>query len=471
MNDAEMEGGLEKFLETVREPVSEADVAAGTGIELPSVRRLLYQVMHRYECCLQVREDGTLVFDFVHPLQRIGRPTLWERVHGAGRAVWRGLSWVYRVSLAVTLVAYAIAFVVLMIAAALAASAAAKDEGPAVGAFRLVGAIFRGIFEFTTHSALIYADVDGYGYRHRHFEPTESVFRKPGGKERKKAFVASVYDFVLGPDRVQIDSGAQSRELASFVRRSGGALTVADVQALSGMSREQSERFFARFVAEFEGEAVITAEGTLVATFRELLATASQARDEEPVYFWDEYEPPHELTGNSTGRNVGVGALAAFNLAGAFAVITGTGALPTAMAEALPPAALAALGVVPMIIFSFFFLIPALRWPVVWWRNRKHHRTNIRKRLYRAIFGTREERVRFAEIVTSANERRTTEEELATRGLRSLLEETAAELGATYEMDDADELAMDATTLRREIAAREAQVVEVEAESVIFSTR
>jgi hypothetical protein len=36
---------------------------------------------------------------------------------------------------------------------------------------------------------------------------------------------------------------------------------------------------------------------------------------------------------------------------------------------------------------------------VVWPRNRKHHRTNIRKRLYRAIFGTREERLRFAESV------------------------------------------------------------------------
>ena len=459
--DKRLVAALEDFLAKAAGPVSEADVAAATGIELPTVRRLLYQVMHRFECALQVREDGTLVFDFEHPLRRIGKRSLWERIRGAGRALWRGFSWVYKASLAVTLVAYAVAFVVLILAAAIAASAAAEDEGPAEGAFRLVGAIFRGIFEFTTHSALMYADLDGYGYRHRHFEPTEALLGKAKEKKRKKSFVASVYDFVLGPDRVQIQTGAQTRELASFVRRSGGSLTVADVQALSGMSRAEAEKFFARFVAEFEGDTVITNEGVLVATFESLLASARTTHDEDPIYFWDEYEPPFEVTGNTVGRNVAVSALAGFNLAGALAVLSG----------ALPIGGATVMGAVPLVIFSLFFLLPLLRTPAVWLKNRRQHDTNVRKRLYRAIFGTREQRVRFAEIVASANERRTTEEELDVSGIRKLLQRTTEELGATYLMDDSDELAMDASTLRREMSAREGHVVELAEEEVVFSTR
>jgi hypothetical protein len=124
MEDAEAMSRLEEFLGKATGPVSEADVAAGTGIELPTVRRLLYLVMHRYECSLQVREGGTLVFDFARPLQRLGRVTLWDRIRGVGRSLWRGFSWVYRASLAVALVAYAVAFVVLLLAAANPASAA-----------------------------------------------------------------------------------------------------------------------------------------------------------------------------------------------------------------------------------------------------------------------------------------------------------------------------------------------------------
>ena len=459
MTDAADIRRIESVLEDARAPITDADVAAASALDIGNVRRLLRQLMHRYECALDVREDGALVYRFSRPLRRLDKPTWRERFHRFGRRLWRGFSWAYRASLAFVLVAYAVAFVVLIIAAALAASAAAEDEGPAEGAFRLVGAIFRGIFEFTTHSALMYADLDGFGYRHRHFEPTPALLSREK-KKHKKGFVAAVYDFVLGPDRVALPEGAQTRELAAFVRRSGGSLTVADVQALSGMSREAAEKAFARFVAEFEGNVTITADGVMVATFPALLESASRAQDAEPIYFWDEYEPPFELNGNSAGQNVLVAGLGAFNLAGALAVLSG----------ALPTGAATALGVVPLIVFSLFFALPLLRWPLVWWNNRKQHETNIRKRLYRAIFGTREERVLFDEIVERANERRTTEEELDPEALRSLIESTIDELGSSYELNNADEREMDATGLRRELEASEQVSVEAAAEAVVFST-
>ncbi len=452
---------LERFLAGSKGPVSEADVAAGTGIGIETVRSSLYELMHEYECSLDVREDGTLVFNFGGHLKRIGEPSAGDRARALGRWLWKVFSKAYRYSLAAVLVGYAVAFVVLLIAAAIAASAAAEDEGPAEGAFRLVGAIFRGIFEFTTHSAIIYADLDSRGYRHRHFEPNNPVLTKQE-KEHEKSFVASVYDFVLGPDRVEIRNGAQEREVASYVRKNGGVLTVSDVQSLSGMRREDAEKFFAQFVARFDGEANITDDGTLVGSFESLLQSSSTEQDEKVEFFWDEYEPPFELTGNTTGRNIAIALLAAFNLGGASAVMSGAAGIAGAGALAL--------GVVPLVVFTLFFAIPLMRAPVVWKNNKGQHETNVRKRLYREIFSANEEQLRFDDILQRANEHRTTEESLALTNLRTLMQDTAHEVGGSYHLNDADELALDATLIRREAAARAEVEIQVEEQEVVFST-
>jgi hypothetical protein len=461
--EPQIRSALERFLGASKGPVSEADVAAGTGIGVEIVRSALYELMHEYECSLEVREDGALVFDFGDGLQRIGEPSASERLRVFGRWLWKVFSKGYRYSLAFVLVGYAVTFVVLLLAAAIAASAAAKDEGPAEGAFRLVGAIFRGIFEFTTHSALIYANIDGRGYRHRHFEPKNPILSKQK-KEHEKAFIASVYDFVLGPDRVQIHDGAQEREVASFVRQNGGVLTVSDVQALSGMSRAEAEKFFARFVARFDGEANITEDGTLVGSFETLLQSSSAEQDEPVQFFWDEYEPPFELTGNTKGRNVAVALLAGFNLAGAGIVTSGA-------AAGLAGGIVTALGIIPLIIFTLFFALPLMRAPVVWRNNKHQHETNVRKRLYREIFSANEESLRFEDILERANKHRTTEESLALTNLRTLMQDTAHEVGGTYDLNEADELALDASVIRREAKARAEAEFQLEEQEVVFSTK
>lgn len=449
------------FLERAAQKVSEGDVAAGAGIDVATAKRELYSLMLAYTCSLQVREDGTLVYDFGQKLVSLHAQTWRDHLRTGLRWAWRGFSWLYKASLAVILVTYTIAFVVLIIAVAIAASAASKDEGPAEGAFRLVGAIFRGIFEFTTHSAVIYSQEDRHGYRHRHYEPTRPVMPLRQPKEHAKSFTASVYDFVLGPDRVAVDARAQHRELASFVRESGGALSIADVQALSGLSRTQAEQLFARFVAEFEGTAEIAEDGALVANFDELQRSSSTDHDEPIVYYWDEYEPPFEVTGNSVGKNIAIAALAAFNLICSVAVAIELGGQSSFLVW---------LGYVPTAIFTLFFTIPAARSLWIWRQNQLQHAHNIRKRLFGAVFKDARPTLTVQDVVATANRVAGSEERLDANASRPLFEEAMADMGGDVHLAPDGELCVDLGILRNEVAARQASARQRPMAAIAYST-
>lgn len=451
---------VKDFVRRTTSAVSEGDVAAGTGLDVGSTKAALHVLMLSHRCTLQVHDDGTLVYDFGGGLVSLSRKSLREKIGTVGRWLWKGFSFVYKASLAVLLVAYALAFVALIIAAAVAASAASKDEGPAEGAFSLVGAIFRGIFEFMTYTPMIYGDMDQFGYPHGHYEPKAPVlFTK---KAHDKGFVASVYDFVLGPQRVEPGPMAQRQEVAAFVRKNRGVLTVRDVQALSGLSRGEAEAFFARFVAEQDGVAEITENGALYATFEELLRSKTVEHDAPIELYWDEYEAPVELTGNTGTRNALIALIAAFNLTGAFTVMN----MGTALGEWGMW-----LGAVPAVIFTLFFALPVLRAPVVWWKNRLQHANNIRKRVFRAVFGTRDEQLTSADIVERANEHAFTEEKLRVADIDELLGETMHEIGGELDVNARGETITDFTRLRIEEQAAEEHALEVEVESeVVFRT-
>jgi hypothetical protein len=409
---------IETFLGKANGPVSEADIAAGSGVGLPFVRTELYTLMRRYECTLNVRDDGAIDYNFGGRLRHIGKPTLGERAKAFGAKLWRGFKRVYRFSLAAVLVTYTVAFSVLILAVMLRAMGD-SDDADMGGVFRTIGRLFAAIFEATTHTAVMLHAVDNRGYGHRRYQPSRPWLKAKQARDDKKSFIASVYDFVLGPERVQINAGAQTREIAAFVRTRKGVLTVADIQALSGMSREEAQRFFARFVAEFEGETVITEHGLLVALFPALLEKASSEYDEPIQLFWDEYEPPHELNGNEGSTNMLVAALAGVNLFMSFAVLSEFGG--TMLATWL--------GGIPALIFSLFFLIPLARWFFVRRANEEQHETNQRKRVFRQLFEAREDSVPLASVLQRANAARTTEEVLELEAMDAVLQQAARDVG------------------------------------------
>lgn len=458
------------FLRRAKSAVSEGDVAAGTGLDVGSAKAALYGLMRTHRCSLAVHEDGTLVYDFGDELVPLGRRSWRERATSVGRLLWQGFSWLYKASLAIVLLAYALIFVALIIAAAVAAASSSKDDSSAEGAFDLVGAVFRAIFEFMTYAPMTYSETDRHGYAHAHYEPKAPVLRRnrtgrrgAPAEAKEKGFVASVYDFVLGPTRVAPPPRAQEQEVAAFVRMNGGVLTIRDVQALSGMPRAEAERFFARFVAEQDGVAEVSEDGALYATFEELMRSKSKAHDAAIEMYWDEYEAPFELTGNTSGNNLLVALLAAFNLAGSWFVMGG------GASEVVGDAGVW-LGVVPAILFTLFFLIPLLRLPFVWWKNREQHANNVRKRLYRVIFGARDDELAGSEIVERANRIATTEEKLRIADVDELLDATIREVSGDEDVSARGERTADLYRLQIEARAVEEHALAERQARVVYRT-
>ena len=246
------------------------------------------------------------------------------------------------------------------------------------------------------------------------------------------------------------------------MRNNGGVLTIRDVQALSGMTREEAEQFFAQFVAEQDGVAEVTEDGALYATFEELLRSKTTKHDAPIELYWDEYEAPFELTGNTTGKNLLIALLAGFNLTCAYAVLNGVGELGELGLW---------LGAVPAVIFSLFFAIPLLRAPFVWWNNKQQHAHNIRKRLFRVIFDARDEWLAGSDVIERANQRATTEEKLRIADVGDLLDETLLDLGGDQNVDERGQVATDMTQLRIEEQAAEEHALEERQAKVVYTTR
>jgi len=455
---------LTQFLASAKAPVSESDVTAGTGLDVGTVKSDLYDLMRRYECQLDVRGDGALVYDFGKTMRRLGKTTFGETMSRVALSLWRVFKAAYKASIAVVLVVYFVFLVVVIIGLAIAASAAAKDEGPAVSAFHLVGAIFRGIFEaFLISDAMSYRTTDRFGYSYRHREP-QAPFLRRKPKEHEKSFISSVYDFVFGPSRTETDPLAQKREVAAFVRRRGGTLTIADVQGLSGLGREKAGKLFAAFVAELDGTTTITEEGALVAQFPSLLESHTLDHDEKIVLYWDEYVPPFELTGNTTGKNVLISVLAISNLSGA---AVGSWILQ----DAFGAAAWIALGIVPACYFASFILLPLVRLPFVVFRNRKQHVENIRKRLYRVLLDPNQRQIPLADVPRLADEKRTSEETFAEKDMEPHMRAALRDLDGDILLSDEGTLVVDLSTTHRELSAAPTLALPAPSAEMVYSTR
>lgn len=449
-------------------PLSEADIAAGSGVGLPFVRSELYDVMREHECVLDVREDGTIVYDFGEQLHRIDERSWRDRLGSAGRLLWRGFKGLYRPSLAIALLVYALMYgwALLIPVALMLAKASHHQRVNLWYPFAVLGELTRLMFSVIEESVTRVVEFDRYGYAHDALRPATPDQR--AGRPSDKGFATAVFDFVFGPPRARPRARHQEREVAAFVRNSDGVLTVSDIQKLSGYDRAEAERFFAFFVARFGGEARDGGHGQLYAVFDELRRGASSGHDEPITMYWDEYVPPYELNGNDSRSNKQVVGIGLFNFVCALATLA---AIPSLGLDAGP--GLWLLGYIPALLFGLLFAVPAIRSLFVDRMNEAQHEENIRRRLFRQLFAQSKENVRFVDLVNGANAARTTEERLSVTELRPLIRRVAQEIEAEVVVDGAH-LVLDIGVLRVDEAIRDRVIASeswAEDSPAVFSTR
>lgn len=450
----------EKFLEKKPGAYTVGDLTTATGLPVLESRYALEALMGKYKSRLEVTENGDLIYDFGSKLIRRGEKSFKEKWAGVQSFLWRIFVTFYKAIIAVVLVVYFIIFLIVLIALVVAASASSDGDGIGEGIGDTIGGMFRSIFYFDTHHmGRRYRPRDQWGYPYEHYEPRKTHFPhkdyKTKGNEnpkverlKEKSFIASVYDFVFGPPRVDIDPLDNHKEVATFLRESKGVVSVSELQALAGWTRPEASEFLTTCLTEFDGKAEINENGMLYGEFDDLVRTSQEKNVEVAVeYFWDEYVPEWELTGNSHARNAMIIAMNVFNLG--FAGFILSGGLAT-----LPISGIAltvALGWFPLIYSFVFFAVPVLRNFKVSKMKQLQHKENIRKRLMEAIFKKDQEQISLHELTDIANKLRKTEEKLNEKVVKQVIDDFIVEFDGTASVDDQGGVVYDFHELNGEI--------------------
>jgi hypothetical protein len=340
--------------------VTRGDAVALTGMPSEQAEPALKSLAHTYRSHLAVTDEGELVYAFDPSFERRDAVPLAERVRALGQVAWRGFSFLFKIWIVVTLVAYVLAFVAMMVSLTVMGRSNDRDDRRG-GGFGLPWIWYWMMPDL--------APRDPY-YQRR---------RLPRGPQKR--FYQSVFDFVFGPKRAPADPREVEKRLIAFLREKKGRVTASELVALTGMSLEAADEELTRLMLEYDGEVEVADDGTLIYVFEGLLASAGVAT--KWSWDFDRREAPESLTGNTPGSNAVAGGFAAFNL---IASLTVGPAFLARAHLAGEPLAWFFITTFPLIFSALFFAIPAGRWLKARRRARRAERRALRRALLREIW-------------------------------------------------------------------------------------
>lgn len=431
---------IEKYVENQSRQFTINDAASLTGVPVLETEYAVKDLMKKYDCKLKVTENGDLIYDFGERLHRRTAKSFGEYVAEAMAWLWSAFTVFYKFMTSILLIVYFVVFLVILIAIILGTMSSDRDSD-SKGVGNLIGAIFRvfwSIFEWNTIMGYgyTYNRYDDYGYEYRHYNEKPSAVKRAlkGDKAvatspEEKGFVASIYDFIFGAPRVEENPLANKQEVASFLRKHKGLISTAELQALAGWTRAEADNFMTECLAHFNGRAEISPNGTLYGDFSELIRSNNRTGEVPIVYYWDEYEAPYEVTGNTTGRNWAIASMNVFNLllSSFFLANIGFGGL----------AAWIFLGWIPFIYSALFFLIPLARTFALSKKRKQYHINNIRKRLIKAIFQSSSPEISLARLTQIANEgKRSKEANLDEKTVEQVMKDVIYDFKGDSYLDD-----------------------------------
>lgn len=452
---------LEKYATKNTTSFTLEDAVSVTGMPVVETDEAIKNMMEKYDCKLKVTENGDLIYDFGTTLERRDKKPFSEYLADFIRLLWKGFQIGYKLLTSLFLVIYFVVFIVLLIGAA-----AASEDGDGIGdLIAVMLRLFVSIFEWNTIMGYNnrYYQRDDYGYNYQKYKEKRGILgrkKKPKNPKDEKSYVASIYDFIFGPPRVELDPLANNQEVATFLREQKGLITTSEIQALAGWRREEAENFMTECLGMFDGEGHVSDNGTLYGDFSQLIRSKDRTGEEPVVWYWDEYEPEYELTGNSGGRNTGIIAMNTFNLIASLMLVFGGWLGPMGMDLGLLGQFF--LGGFPLIYSSLFFLIPLVRWFRVRPLRKKKHELNIRKRLMRVVFQTYDQgekhvhEIPLSKLTEVANLQRKTEEKLDADTVDRVMKDTLADLGGEAYLNDANEIIYKFDLIAQELDAIDA---------------
>lgn len=424
---------VEKYAKQTPQGFTLEDVATKTGLPVLETKIAIDDLMSRYNTKLRVTENGDLIYDFGKRLERRDKKPLSEYFWDTMGVLWKAFQIFYKFLTAAFLIIYFVVFLLLILG--VAASGNDRDNRSS----NFVGSILRAFLTIFQWNTILgynnrYYRKDRYGYNYQHYQERPSILgrKKSDDPKDNKSFVSSIYDFIFGPPRVELDPLANSQEVASFLKEYKGLITTSEIQALAGWRRTEAENFMTKTLAYFDGEAKISDEATLYGDFHQLIRNKDKTQGAPIIWYWDEYEPEYEMTGNKGNRDAIIIGMNIFNLVMSVLILSGAFFEAGTLGLGLQ----IALGGFPLLYSISFFLIPALRWLGIRRKQKQQHKENIRKRLMKVIFQTHTRVLSLEQLTAVANDWRTTEEQLAPAVVDEVMQDTIIDMGGEGFVDN-----------------------------------
>ncbi len=422
------------------------DAASIAGTSVNDAKDILTRLLSLYDCRLKITENGDLIYDFGEVLHKRGERTWEEWWFGAKQVLWKAFMVFFKIWISVTLVVYFVIFLIILIAIIIASLSGNSDSDSSSssdsdgGFFNILGELFRGIFIWNTHTSNTHYVYDNDGYRYREYDSRTSALDKKGGKD----FVASVYDFVFGPERVETTRQDQHRELAQYLRDNKGIVTRSEIIGLAGWRSAEAENFFSESIAKYQGDAQISENKVLYGDFRDFTRTKGVEGKEKVIWYWDEYVPKYNLTGNTFWRNFWIVFMGLFNLSFALAFVS------MGLQQDMGAGITVGLGWVPFVFSVIFFLVPIMRYFQIGAFSRKRDLENIRKRLMKAIFSQEEGKVTAEELEKLVNPRESGESNIPRETIDYMMQELIKDLDGEIETTEKGKLIYNFINLQEE---------------------
>jgi len=422
-----------------RGQLTKADAVALSGLPVPAAEQALTDLLKEYRSHLAATESGELVYEFDPAFQRRNAVSLSERLATVGRALWKGFSFLFKVSIVATLTAYFFVFLAMLLVLIFARRSNDRDDD---GGGVDIGWPLFWMWGWSPSSS------GGYGRQARSRRPGKPLYKK-------------VFEFVFGPPRPSEDPLRDEKEILAHIRKNRGRIAAVDLVTLMGWDFPRADEEITRLLIDYDGEPEVTDDGVVLYVFKDIRKTVqdSEAATIEPRRAWERMEVRPPLSGNSSATNATIALFNGFNLLAPFWIVP---AFEQRLGVPLGHSFL--LYTYPVLFSSMMFAVPMGRWLVEKLRDRGRRRRNAKRALVRVAIEHRGAPLPPEQLAEAAP------------GAAEVLDRSLVAMGGDVETDDDGQVRYAFPRIKDELLAvarsrAQASGTEKSAGAVIFSSK
>lgn len=378
-----------------------ADLIATTGLPKHQVQEVSKIVLDEYRGHLKATESGELLYYFPHGMRSSVHgfvPTAKRVLKGIIKTTGKVLAFLFKIWIMLMLVGYFVLFLLILIGAIILSIAASgrsnqRSRGRGGGAFFLVIRLLEFFIRIFFWVNLTKSMDPNYR-------------KKPKGRPLYK----SIFAYVFGEQDPTSEWESQEKiAVISYIRANKGIITTDELMVLTGKNYDGAQALINSYLLEFEGEPMVSDNGTIYFFFPELLRSRAKELANAPaVNLFDiRYRELIPFTTNKGSTNALITFFDIFNLSfGSYffifslmgttaAAASDLGILYTGLSEFLKESEILLspyfpifiiLGIIPLSFSLIFFLIPLLRTLPRLSKNQKIKQENLRKKIYSYIY-------------------------------------------------------------------------------------